>query len=66
MLIKFRTYDSFEESKIYGTELYDYQTDPNETRNVVKDNNYSKISVEMKNKMVAYFHNQEKKLKSGK
>ena len=63
---KFRTYDSFEESKIYGTELYDYQTDPNETRNVVKDKNYSKISVEMKNKMVAYFHNQEKKLKSGK
>ena len=63
---KFRTYDSFEESKIYGTELYDYQKDPNETKNVVNEKKYAKLSVEMKNKMITYFHNQEKKLNASK
>jgi hypothetical protein len=63
---KFRTYDSFDESKIYGTELYDYKKDPNETVNVVNEKKYAAISKQLKSKMILYFNNQEEKLKNKK
>lgn len=34
----------FDEKKVYATELYDYQKDPLEKENLVKDRRYEKIA----------------------
>jgi len=64
MKSKFRSSQPFNESLIYGMELYDYKKDPNETVNVVDDKEYVKIKNELKQKMISYFHQQEKKINS--
>ncbi len=57
---KFRTDQAFKKEFIVGTELYDYQKDPNETVNVVNDVLYKTISNDMHQKMIDFFKSQEK------
>jgi arylsulfatase A-like enzyme len=57
----FTSKQSFNESQVYASELYDYVKDPLETVNVVDDVNYVKTSKEMKSKMIAFFKSQEAK-----
>ncbi len=47
----YRSYKNYATSKIAGRELYDYDTDPLETRNLVKDKNYQKIVRDLKSKL---------------
>lgn len=56
----FRSTQPFKKDLIIGTELYDYEKDPNETQNVAKAKEYAAISTELYNKMVAFFKTQEK------
>jgi arylsulfatase A-like enzyme len=62
----YRSYDEFNESKIYGTELYDYEKDPNETINVVNQKEYNTIARKMKHDMIAFFDLQRKKYSNKK
>ena len=53
----------FKADKIYATEMYDYVKDPLEKANVVNDKNYTAVSKNMYNKMLAFFKSQEKTTK---
>lgn len=53
----------FKADKIYATEMYDYVKDPLEKANVVHDKNYTTVSKNMYNKMLAFFKSQEKTTK---
>jgi arylsulfatase A-like enzyme len=57
----FRSSQPFDENLIAGEELYDYDVDPLEKVNVVNDKKYLTTSKEWKNKMIAFFKNQEVK-----
>ena len=57
----FTTNTPFAENKVYASELYDYDADPLEKQNVVNDKAYSKISTDMRIKMIEFFKSQEKK-----
>ena len=56
----FTSKDAFQSKKVYATELYDYQKDPNETVNVVNDALYKTVAKEMHQKMIDFFTAQEK------
>lgn len=47
----YRSYNNYNTSKIAGRELYDYETDPLETRNLVKDPSYNAIVKKLKTKL---------------
>ncbi|TMM29073.1 sulfatase [Polaribacter aestuariivivens] len=51
---KYRSYQSYKEDNIVGRELYDYEKDPLETKNFVKDKDYKKIVNELKEKLKSY------------
>ncbi len=51
----------YDGKKLIARELYDYQTDPNETVNLVDDPAYKKIADELSAKLVAFLKSQEKK-----
>ena len=55
----FRSNIAFDKNLVIGTELYDYQKDPNETVNVVENKNYAKTAIEMNKKMLKYFAEQQ-------
>ncbi|MCF8381535.1 MAG: sulfatase [Bacteroidales bacterium] len=55
----FRSYIPFDESLIVARELYDYQADPNEMTNVVDEENYAVVSIEMHDKMKDFLVSQE-------
>ena len=57
----FTSKQAFETSKVYASELYDYEKDPLEKVNVVADKGYEKTSSELKAKMIAFFKSQEQK-----
>ena len=57
----FTSNDTFNESQVYASEMYDYVKDPLEKVNVVKDKNYTSISATLKSKMIAFFKSQETK-----
>ena len=59
---KFRSYQKFDESLVYGTELYDYEKDPMETENLINDKQYVSVSKDLRKKMLQYFKEQEQKL----
>jgi arylsulfatase A-like enzyme len=42
-------------SKVYATELYDYEKDPLETVNVANENDYEVVSADLKKKMELFF-----------
>jgi iduronate 2-sulfatase len=60
MTNNFRSTQVFNADLIVGTELYDYDKDPNETINVVDEVTYQSVAKDLKEKMVAYFKSQEK------
>ena len=57
----FTSKDTFNESQVYASEMYDYVKDPLEKINVVNDKNYTSISASLKSKMIAFFKSQETK-----
>nr|WP_315148615.1 sulfatase [uncultured Flavobacterium sp.] len=54
----FTSKQAFEASKVYATELYDYEKDPLEKVNVVKDKKYEKIASDLNAKMMEFFKSQ--------
>ncbi len=54
----FRSSQPFKNELIVGTELYDYQKDPEETINVADDQGYKTVSKELYDKMIAFFKTQ--------
>ena len=57
----YRSYNNYNTSKISGRELYDYEKDPLETRNLVKDPAYIKTVKLLKNKLKTHLTKYEKK-----
>ncbi len=55
----FTSKQAFDPSKVYASELYDYEKDPLEKVNVVADKEYIKTSTELNKKMIAFFKTQE-------
>jgi arylsulfatase A-like enzyme len=56
----FRSTQVFNADLIVGTELYDYDKDPNETINVVDEKEYKSVAKDLKSKMLAFFASQVK------
>ena len=56
----FRSTQAFNPEFIVGTELFDYEKDPNETNNVVDEKEYKAVAKDLKAKMLAYFAAQVK------
>jgi hypothetical protein len=56
----FRSTQAFNADLIVGTELYDYDKDPNETINVVDEKEYKSVAKDLKSKMIAFFKSQVK------
>jgi arylsulfatase A-like enzyme len=55
----FTSKQAFDPSKVYTSELYDYEKDPLEKVNVVADKEYIKTSAELNKKMITFFKTQE-------
>lgn len=51
----FKTYDPFDESKVVACELFDYENDPLETRNVADDPKYASVVKRMKKQLKDYY-----------
>lgn len=49
----------FDSSLVAGKELYDYKTDPLETRSAVNDKKYKKIQQELDTQMVKFLKSQQ-------
>ena len=56
----FRSTQAFNPDFIVGTELYDYDKDPNETNNVVDEKEYKSVAKDLKTKIIAFFAAQVK------
>jgi iduronate 2-sulfatase len=56
----FRSTQAFNADLIVGTELYDYDKDPNETVNVADDAAYKSVAKDLKTKMIAFLASQVK------
>lgn len=54
----FRSNQPFNAELVRGSELYDYDKDPNETENVVNDEKYALVSKEMHDKMTRFMATQ--------
>ncbi|MFP4847075.1 sulfatase [Winogradskyella sp. PE311] len=50
----YRSYDTYDASNIKGRELYDYEKDPLETRNLIKDSEYLIVAKELKAKLKSH------------
>ena len=50
----YRSYDSYNDDNIKGRELYDYEKDPLETRNLIKDPAYKMVVKELKEKLKSH------------
>jgi arylsulfatase A-like enzyme len=47
----YKTYQPYKKENIVGVELYDYQTDPNETKNLIKDPGYKDVLANLQAKL---------------
>jgi arylsulfatase A-like enzyme len=56
----FTSNDPYSAKKVYASELYDYEKDPLEKVNVVKDKKYATIAKDMNAKMLAFFKSNQK------
>lgn len=56
----YRTYKSYMADNIEGLELYDYEKDPNETRNLVDDPAYLEVKKQLKETLLAELRSQQK------
>ena len=57
----YRSYDAYKDSNIVGRELYDYEKDPNETKNLVKEKEYKAIVADLKAKLVNHLTSIQKR-----
>lgn len=57
----FTSKQAFDSKKLYASELYDYEKDPLEKVNVVKDKEYLKTQQKMHKKMISFLKTQEEK-----
>jgi hypothetical protein len=58
---KFTSKESFDASKVYAKELYDYKNDPLEKVSVIGNKDYEAVEKEMYGKMLDFFKAQAKK-----
>jgi len=56
----FRSTQPYNENLVIGTELYDYDKDPNETINVADEASYKGVAKDLKAKMLAFLNTQVK------
>ncbi|GJM33949.1 MAG: iduronate-2-sulfatase [Saprospiraceae bacterium] len=56
----YRSDKTYKEENIIGVELYDYQEDPNETRNYATDKTYREVATLLKKKLQAHLNQQLK------
>jgi arylsulfatase A-like enzyme len=56
----FKSSQPFNADLIVGTELFDYDKDPNETVNVIDDASYKSVAKDLKTKMINFFKTQVK------
>jgi iduronate 2-sulfatase len=56
----FRSNKPFNSDLIVGTELYDYEKDPNETVNVADVKEYKSVAKDLKSKMLKFLATQVK------
>ena len=56
----YRSYKPFSKDLVVASELFDYEKDPNETINVVGENNYAAVSKDMNEKMLHFLSSQLK------
>jgi arylsulfatase A-like enzyme len=52
--------ETFDQSRVYAVEMYDYVKDPLEKENVANDKNYATIAAELKSKVVTFLAAQKK------
>jgi len=57
----YKSYKPYDEANIVGRELYDYETDPLETKNLIKDVTYHKEVIRLKQKLVEHLKGQYNK-----
>lgn len=57
----YKSYDTYKDSNIIGRELYDYNKDPNETKNWVKEKEYKAIVADLKSKLIIHLNTIEKR-----
>ncbi len=57
----FRSNQPFEEALVDAEELYDYEKDPQERKNLVNEADYKSIKSELKSQAIAFFKTQEVK-----
>ncbi|HEX7366563.1 MAG TPA: sulfatase, partial [Pelobium sp.] len=60
----FKTSQKFKTSSVSDMELYDYQKDPLETRNLINDPGYQKVREELTSKMHTFYAEQEIRAKN--
>jgi len=56
----FKSTQPYNENLVIGTELYDYDKDPNETINVADEGTYKGVAKDLKAKMLAFLKTQVK------
>ena len=59
----FRSNEPYTANRVYALELYDYEKDPMETKNVSGDPAYTSIKKDLEAKLTEYFKSQETKTK---
>jgi iduronate 2-sulfatase len=58
---KFRSTQPYNDAFVLGEELYDYEKDPLETKNIINEQDIQEIAADLRKKMKNYFQSQESK-----
>ena len=58
----YRSFDTYKDRNITAVELYDYESDPNETKNFAKDKNYKTVVNDLQGKLKAHLSKERKTL----
>ena len=59
MTDNYTSFRKFDASLIVAEELYDYEKDPDETKNLINDHAYASIKNELKSKAIEFFNSQQ-------
>jgi len=57
----YRSYMKYKDSNIIAIELYDYKTDPNETKNLANEKEYKAVVADLKAKLMIHLNSIEKR-----
>jgi arylsulfatase A-like enzyme len=57
----YRSYKTYSDNNIVGRELYDYEKDPNETKNLVEEKAYQTVVKDLKAKLIKHLTSIEKR-----